>query len=119
MASDLILTFSIINPPQPTESLYRTLNECEKAVTNFTEACTLDLLHKLDKLIKTKLSNVAEHFTFTREYSIEVYLTACCYAVGEFEKNGRGLLIPEKCKFRELDRLPVSLSLRSIPRWLP
>lgn len=54
--------------------------------TYFNEAYTLELLQKLDKAIKEKLSTVEEHFTFTRKYTIEVYLTACGYAVVQFEE---------------------------------
>ena len=51
--------------------------------TYFNDALTLELLQKVDEAIEDKSS---EHFTFTREYRIKVYLTVCGNAVVQFKE---------------------------------
>ena len=55
-----------------------------KQSTNFHSSLVLDILNKVDKVIKIQSSHQTE-FTFTEEYKIVVSLTACGYAVRIFE----------------------------------
>ena len=62
------------------------LEEMKGLKTYFNEGYTLDLLQMLDTAIEEKSSKSVEHFTFTQEYKIEVFLIACGHAVVQFEK---------------------------------
>ena len=76
-----------------TDAIFDEAKQCLEDIkdmkTNFNEAYTLDLLQRLEKVIKEKSKSAAEHFTFTRQYRIDVYLTACGYAVEVFEKMAK------------------------------
>ena len=62
------------------------LEEMKGLKTYFNEAYTLELIQMLEAAIEKKSSKVTEHFTFTRQYKIEVFLIACGHAVVQFEK---------------------------------
>lgn len=53
--------------------------------TDFNPAFTLQLLHALDLEIDERASKYKKNFTFTQKYKLDVYLSACGYAVLEFE----------------------------------
>ena len=57
--------------------------------TDFNDAYTLQLLQKLKKAIKDESSEVAERFTFTSDYIIEIYLAVCGNAVVQFEEMAK------------------------------
>jgi hypothetical protein len=58
----------------------------KKSRTDYCDAHTQNLLHKLKKSIEEQSSANAEHFTFTRDYRIEIFLAACGHAVVQFEE---------------------------------
>ncbi len=62
------------------------LENLKEQKTYFNEAYTLDLLSNLDKFINDKASKLQDHFNFTRDYRVEVYLVVCGYAVEQFEQ---------------------------------
>ena len=61
------------------------LDDAVHRKTDFHKAYTSELLHLLDDTITKKASPFADQFTFFPQYRIDVYLTACGYAVGKFE----------------------------------
>ena len=54
--------------------------------TDFNPAFTLELLRELDHEISVQSLKYKKDFTFTQKYKLDVFLTACGYAVVEFEK---------------------------------
>ena len=54
--------------------------------TDFNPAFTLQLLRILDHEIHEQSSKYKKNFTFTQKYKLDVYQSACGYAVVEFEK---------------------------------
>ena len=54
--------------------------------SDFNSAFTHELLRLLDKEISARSSRCSQQFTLTQAYKFDVYLSACSYAVVEFEK---------------------------------
>ena len=62
------------------------LESTKELKTYFNDAYAHELLQKVDKTIEDGSSQHAEHFTFTRDYRITMYLIVCGYAVVQFEE---------------------------------
>ena len=62
------------------------LESTKELKTYFNDAYAHELLMKVDKTIEDGSSQHAEHFTFTRDYRITMYLIVCGYAVVQFEE---------------------------------
>ena len=54
--------------------------------SDFNSAFTYELLRLLDNMIAARSSSFKRQFTFTQNYKLHVYLSACSYAVVEFQK---------------------------------
>jgi hypothetical protein len=85
------------------------LESTKKSRTDYNDAYTHDLLYKLKKSIEEKSSANAEHFSFTRQYRIEIFLAACGYAVAQFEDMAKAFRLQNDPRehLEEYEREPL------------
>jgi hypothetical protein len=65
---------------------------------DFHEDYTTELLNLLNKIITEESAKFAKEFYFEPDYRLDVYLAACQYAVGEFEKMAEAFTLKHNPK---------------------